>query len=224
MDLHIDHLACRRAGRQIFRGLEFSLAAGQAAAVRGPNGAGKSTLLRVIAGLLPATKGDVRLGETSLRADRSLFQEHIAYAGHLDAVKPALTVGDNLAIWASVNASVNASGTARAQTALARFGLERIAGRLVAECSAGQRRRLGLARLLVAERPLWLLDEPTVSLDRDAKGLIAELIREHTATGGVALIATHEDLGLGNLPVLEIAPADPGQQSDDTDPFLEGAW
>ncbi|MEM8841363.1 MAG: heme ABC exporter ATP-binding protein CcmA [Pseudomonadota bacterium] len=221
MDLHIDQLACRRAGRQIFHGLEFALGAGQAAAVRGPNGAGKSTLLRVIAGLLPAAGGDVRLGEMSLGADRSLFQEHLAYAGHLDAVKTALTVRDNLAIWAAINGG----DTARAGAALARFGLARIAARLVVECSAGQRRRLGLARLLVAEKPLWLLDEPTVSLDGDARALVAAVVREHLAAGGLALIATHEDLGLGPLPVLEIDPASAGTAiAGAADPFLEGTW
>ncbi|MBY8974696.1 heme ABC exporter ATP-binding protein CcmA [Rhodobacteraceae bacterium NNCM2] len=220
MDLHINNLACRRAGRQIFHGLDFALTAGQAAALRGPNGAGKSTLLRVLAGLLPPSGGDVRLGEVSLGADRGLFQEQVAYAGHLDAVKPALSVLDNLRIWAAINGA----GPDRAAAALERFALTAIASRPAVECSAGQRRRLGLARLLVVDRPLWLMDEPTVSLDKDAKGLIAELVRAHIAGGGMALIATHEDLGLGALPVLELRPATADPRAEAADPFLEGAW
>lgn len=220
MDLQIDSLSCRRAGRQVLHRIDFTLPAGSAAALRGPNGAGKSTLLRALAGLLPISGGDVRLHGQSLVQDRGSFQEQIAYAGHLDAVKPALGVLENLKAWALLNGQ----GAARAEAALERFGLTPIASRPAVECSAGQRRRLGLARLLVADRALWLMDEPTVSLDKDAKGLIADLVREHVAAGGMALIATHEDLGLGSVPALEIQPASAADRAADTDPFLAGAW
>ena len=218
MDLEIEGLACVRAGRRVFGGLSFCLRAGQAAALRGPNGVGKSTLLRVLAGLLPPVEGTVRLGPLSLGEDRAAYQEAVAYAGHLDAVKPALSVAENLRVWAALQ-----GGEDRVPAALERFGLQRIAGRAASECSAGQKRRLGLARLLVAEKALWLMDEPTVSLDRDAKALVADLVRAHLAGGGMALIATHEDLGLGELPALEMR-AGTAPAAAERDPFLEGAW
>ena len=219
MDLTLDKLACRRAGRLVFGNLSFRLQAGQAAAVRGPNGVGKSTLLRQLAGLIPVAGGDARLGTISLAGDRQGFQEKTAYAGHLDAVKPALSVGENLMLWAGIHGN----DMVRAYVALARFGMDGIATRPAAQCSAGQLRRLGLARLLIADRSLWLLDEPTVSLDTNAAALVADLVREHIATGGMALIATHVDLGLGDIPTLEMTAPKPGAHSED-DPFLAGSW
>ncbi len=219
MDLTLDNLACRRAGRLVYRDLRFRVGAGQAAALRGPNGVGKSTLLRQLSGLIPVAGGDARLGEISLTRDRQGFQERVAYAGHLDAVKPALSIGENLTLWAGIHGN----DAARAETALARFGLDVIAARPAAQCSAGQKRRLGLARLLVADRPLWLLDEPTVSLDADAAALVADLVREHIAVGGMALIATHVELGLGDIPTLEMTPPGIDAHHQD-DPFLAGAW
>jgi heme exporter protein A len=217
MTLALEKLACRRAGRLIFRDLDFRLAAGQAAALRGPNGVGKSTLLRQLAGLIPVAEGDARLGEVSLARARQAFQERAAYAGHLDAVKPALSVAENLTLWAGIHGQ----DAACAGMALERFGLGAIAARPAAQCSAGQKRRLGLARLLVMDRPLWLLDEPTVSLDADATKLVADLVREHVAAGGLALIATHVDLGLGDIPVLTLRAPKADAAGD---PFLDGAW
>lgn len=218
MELVIDNLACRRAGRQVLRGVGFRLQPGQAAALRGPNGAGKSTLLRVLAGLIPLAAGSVRFGGVSLGDDPAAFQEYVAYAGHLDAVKPALSVSENLALWPAIHGA----DVGKAAGALTHFGLAPIAGRAAAECSAGQKRRLGLARLAVLEKPLWLLDEPTVSLDQAAVALLADLVRTHLAGGGLALIATHVDLGLGEIPTLTLSPIAPGQT--EADPFLEGAW
>lgn len=219
MDLVLDHLAARRAGRLVYRDVCFSVPAGEAALLRGPNGVGKSTLLRQLAGLLPVAGGDARLDEISLARETGAFQELVAYAGHLDAVKPALTVEENLVYWAALHGN----GAARARVALERFGIDRIARRPAAECSAGQKRRLGLARLMVMDRPLWLLDEPTVSLDADGAALVAELVREHVAGGGVALIATHIDLGLGEVPTLMMAPPAERARRED-DPFLAGSW
>jgi len=217
MTLTLDNLACRRAGRLIYRDLDFHLAAGQAVALRGPNGVGKSTLLRQLAGLIPVARGDARLGDVSLARQRQAFQERAAYAGHLDAVKPALGIAENLTLWAGIHGN----DAARADAALERFGLSAIGNRPAAQCSAGQKRRLGLARLLVMDRPLWLLDEPTVSLDTEAAALVADLVREHLAAGGLALIATHVDLGLGDIPVLTLRAPSADAVSD---PFLEGAW
>jgi heme exporter protein A len=223
MELILDTLSCRRAGRTVFRDLSLRLPGGRACVVRGPNGVGKSTLLRVLAGFLPPEGGDVRIegaeGTVSLGSSRGAFQERVAYAGHLDAVKPALGVAENLAVWAAMN------GTApeRVGAALERFGLGAIAARPAAQCSAGQKRRLGLARLLVTDRPVWLMDEPTVSLDAASSRLVAELVREHLATGGVALIATHIDLGLANPVELRMEPVREAVGAS-ADPFLDGAW
>lgn len=219
MFLDLNKLCCRRAGRLVFHDLSFRVEAGQAAALRGPNGVGKSTLLRQLAGLIPVAGGEARLGDVSLVRDRQGFQERVAYAGHLDAVKPALSIGENLTLWAEIHGN----DAARAEAALERFGLDIIATRPAAQCSAGQKRRLGLARLLVANRPLWLLDEPTVSLDADAAALVADLVREHIAAGGMALIATHVELGLGDIPTLEMTPPEADAHHQD-DPFLAGSW
>ena len=219
MDLEIEGLTCRRGGRLVFRDLRFALSPGHAAAVVGPNGVGKSTLLRVIAGLIPPAGGEVRLGERHLTRDPQGFQERVLYAGHQDAVKPQLGVAENLGVWAGLH------GTApdRVLPALERFGIGHIATRTAVECSAGQKRRLGLARLLVIDRPLWLLDEPTVSLDVATVRLLAELVGEHLGRGGMALIATHQDLGLGALPELRMTPPAVEERAE-ADPFLDGGW
>lgn len=221
MALVLDDLSCLRGGRVVFSGLSFRVEAGSAALIHGPNGSGKSTLLRVVAGLLPFSAGDVRLGDQSLSKDRGAVQEQLAFAGHLDAVKPALTVAANLAAWAGILGA----DQARVAAVLSRFGLEQIADRPVIQCSAGQRRRLGLARLLLVRRRLWLLDEPTVSLDAASAAQVAELVREHVASGGIALVASHVDLGLGQTPVLDMGAASSrAAPAGAVDQFLEGSW
>lgn len=215
--IELKNLACRRGGRLVFRGLDFRLEAGCAALLRGPNGVGKSSLLRVIAGFVPPAEGDVRINNVALSKDRAGVQEQIAYAGHLDAVKPALTVAQNLAHWAGLFGGVSV------EQALETFGLDTIADRPAAQCSAGQKRRLGLARLMVTDRPVWLLDEPTVSLDADSAALVARLVRDHCATGRTALIATHIDLDLGAPAVLQMSPVQPDHRQSG-DAFLEGDW
>lgn len=216
MQVEIDGLTCQRGGRTVFRDIDFTAPTGTAALVRGPNGVGKSTLLRVLAGLIPAAAGRIRLdGEEAGIAE---LQERVAYAGHLDAVKPALTVAQNLDTWAGI------FGGGDTETALAFFGLDHIAERPVAQCSAGQKRRLGLARLMVVDRPLWLLDEPTVSLDAASAQLVADLVRDHCDAGGTALIATHIDLALPPGPVLEMTAPVPTAPARDSDAFLDGDW
>ena len=143
---------------------------GEIHALLGENGAGKSTLLRVIAGLLTLRVGDASYRGVSLAEDREGFAQLTAYAGHRDAVKPALTVRENLAHWAAIY------GGGGVDAALARLSLDHIADAPAAYCSAGQQRRLGLARLLVMDRPLWLLDEPTVSLDAASVAVFAKVV------------------------------------------------
>ncbi|KEJ95620.1 heme exporter protein A [Pseudosulfitobacter pseudonitzschiae] len=188
MELNVTELSVARGGLPVLEGVSLSLAPGQALVLRGPNGSGKTTLLRTIAGLQPALAGNVTGAE-----------DRIAYAGHADGLKAMLSVSENLTFWAAV------FGTRHVDAALAAFALEPLADRLAGTLSAGQKRRLGLARLLVTGRPIWVLDEPTVSLDADAVTLFADAVRAHLAGGGMALIATHIDLGL-EAAVLDVTP------------------
>ena len=200
---------------------------GRATQLRGPNGAGKSTLLRQLAGLFPVIEGDAGIGDVSLASDAADARVHIAYAGHLDAIKPALGVRANLVFWAGL---LGSGGESRVDAAIERLGLEAVADAPAAYCSAGQKRRLGLARLLVADRPVWLLDEPTVSLDAAATEVVAQMVRAHCGAGGSALIATHIDLGLDDMETFTLAGRDGSEaatetsEHDEDDPFLAGAW
>lgn len=188
MELNVEGLACARGGVRVLEGVSFSLAAGQALVLRGPNGSGKTTLLRTLAGLQPALAGRIEAPE-----------DGIAYAAHADGLKPTLTVAENLGFWAALYRGDVAP-------ALAAFDLEELRDRAAGNLSAGQKRRLGLARLLVTGRPIWVLDEPTVSLDASAVAMFAEAARAHLAGGGMALIATHIDLGLPEAQVLDLTP------------------
>jgi heme exporter protein A len=180
---------CVRGGREIFSGLDFEASSGEALAVTGPNGAGKTSLLRLIAGLLTMAGGSVDLegGEAELT-----LPEQAHYLGHRDALKPALSVLENLAFWQDF-----LGGAAfDAAESLAAVGLDHAGHLPAAYLSAGQRRRLSIARLLAVRRPIWLLDEPTNALDSAGQGLFAALMRDHLARGGLIVAATHAPLGL----------------------------
>lgn len=179
MELIVSDLACARGGLPVLEGVSFRLGAGEALVLRGPNGSGKTTLLRTLAGLQPPLAGEV-----------SMPPEALAYAGHADGIKGTLSVTENLAFWASVH------GHEGIDPALAAFELDALRDRPAQNLSAGQKRRLGLARLIVTGRPVWALDEPTVSLDKASVALFAGAVRAHLAQGGAAVIATHIDLGL----------------------------
>ncbi|WP_299045165.1 heme ABC exporter ATP-binding protein CcmA [uncultured Tateyamaria sp.] len=179
MELTVTDLAVGRGGVPVLAGVSFGLGAGQALVLRGPNGSGKTTLLRTVAGLQAPMAGHVAGAE-----------DRIAYAAHADGLKAALTVSENLGFWASV------FGQSEIAPALAAFDLEGLVDRRAGQLSAGQKRRLGLARLMVTGRDVWVLDEPTVSLDAASVALFADAVRGHLARGGSALMATHIDLGL----------------------------
>lgn len=198
-------LGCTRGGREVLAGVSFSVAAGEALAVTGRNGAGKTTLLRLIAGLLELAAGHLEL--TGGAADATLA-EQAHYLGHRDGLKPALSVRENLEFWYAFLAGRDASAaSATAAEALESVGLGALAGLPAAYLSAGQRRRLAIARLLAAPRPVWLLDEPTAALDTASQQRLVELMRNHLAGGGIIVAATHGPLGLEKAADLRLGPA-----------------
>jgi heme exporter protein A len=202
MRLRGTDIAIERGGRPILTGLAFEARAGAALIVVGPNGAGKSSLLRAIAGLLPLAAGAIRLDGGA--ADASVG-EQAHYLGHADALKAALSAGENLAFWAGAMGGRSSADAWRG--ALDRLGLAHVADFPARALSAGQRRRVALARLLVAERPIWLLDEPTTALDVAAQGLFAAVMREHLAAGGLIVAATHAPLDLDGAETLRLGAA-----------------
>ncbi len=182
-------LACERGGRLVFAGVSFAVSAGEAMIVTGRNGAGKSTLLRVIAGLLRAAAGRIELSG----GDDAGVAERAHYLGHLDAAKPSLTVAENLQFWARF---LGAPADTSIEPALEAVELDSLADLPAAYLSAGQKRRLSIARLLAVKRPLWLLDEPTSALDAQSQGRLATFMRQHLAGGGIIVAATHGPVGL----------------------------
>ena len=189
--LTLTDLTCDRGGLIVLSNVSLTLSKGEAVILRGPNGSGKTTLLRTIAGLQPPTAGRV-----------NAEPDTIAYAAHADGLKGTLSVAENLEFWAAL------FGTRGIDRALAAVDLNDLRTRRAQTLSAGQKRRLGLARLLVTARPVWALDEPTVSLDAASTALFAEAVRTHLVEGGAALIATHIDLGI-DATVLDVTQFKP---------------
>jgi heme exporter protein A len=182
-------LRCVRGGREVFSALDFAASSGEALAVTGANGSGKTSLLRLVAGLLVAAGGSIDLegGDAELS-----LPEQAHYLGHRDALKPALSVQENLSFWRDfLGGDVEDAGSC-----LAAVALDHATHLPAAYLSAGQRRRLSIARLLTVRRPIWLLDEPTSALDAAGQYLFAGLMRDHLARGGIIVAATHAPLGI----------------------------
>ncbi len=180
---------CVRGGREVLSGLDFTVSSGEALAVTGANGSGKTSLLRTIAGHLALTGGSIDLegGEQELT-----LAEQAHYLGHRDAMKPALSVLENLSFWRDFLGG-DVGDTSQC---LAVVGLDHATHLPAAYLSAGQRRRLSIARLLAVRRPVWLLDEPTSALDAAGQDLFAGLMRDHVKSGGIVVAATHTPLGI----------------------------
>jgi heme exporter protein A len=191
--LTAEKLALVRGDKRLFEDLSFRVSAGQALAVEGANGAGKTSLLRLLAGFLSPAAGRVLVRTAAGGSDDAEERGRlVGWLGHLDGLKPQLTVFEQLSFFAHLY------GRAPDRAVLDRVGLARQADLPCRYLSAGQRRRLALARLLISQRPLWLLDEPFAALDTAGQGLVAQLMARHCGAGGLIIAATHDPLGLGN--------------------------
>jgi heme exporter protein A len=194
------NLSCRRGGRNVLSDLSFHISSGEALILRGPNGSGKTTLLRLMAGLSQPTLGSMLWNGAAISEDLTAHGARLGFVGHLDAVKSAQTVRENLTFWAQLRGA----DEAQAATALKAFGLSHLAtipGRVL---SAGQRHRLALARLMVSNAPLWLLDEPTNTLDDAALEALRQVLRQHLDCGGLVVVASHGESIIAQARTLDV--------------------
>ena len=189
-----------RGGRRVFAGLSFSLGPGEVLVLRGPNGSGKSSLLRLLAGFLAPAGGELVWAGAKVAEDAAAHRLRLHYVGHADALTGALTARENLAFAAALN---GAPGD-RVAGALAGFDLLALADVPARFLSAGQKRRVALARLLTGRRPLWLLDEPGVGLDAASRARLEQALADHRRAGGLAVLATHGDVAVEDALVLEL--------------------
>ena len=200
MQLEANDLVVVRGERLVLDGVSLAVAGGGALLLRGPNGSGKSTLLRVLAGLLRPAAGRLAWDGVDVFGDVPMHARRLAFLGHLDAVKPGLTCRENL----HFQRRLSGGDVGRALERVALGGLASLPVRLL---SSGQKRRLAIARLLVAGVPLWLLDEPTTGLDDASVGLLAGLIGAHRAAGGAVIASTHLELPIADAAVLGLGRA-----------------
>lgn len=208
-ELSLDNLSLDRAERRVVDGVSARVNSGAALLLLGPNGSGKSTLLRAMAGLLPPAAGRIAWDGVDIATSAEAHRARLCFVGHQDAVKPGLSVVENLRFWGGLG-----SGPQQVDAALAAFALAPLADRPGRFLSAGQKRRLALCRLVLRPAELWLLDEPTTALDAAARAAFGALLRAHLARGGIAAIATHEELGVPAQRLMLQVPGAPRAESD----------
>lgn len=226
MDVFGDHrfggegLRCRRGGRLVFDGLEFELASGGVLILKGPNGSGKSSLLRIMASLIPLERGSMLWDGAPVADDPPAHAARLHYVGHADAAKLAMTAEELLGFWREMRGG---DGVA-VEAALDAFGIVHRADFPARYLSSGQKRRLALARLLVSEAALWILDEPTVGLDVDGVAALEAAIAAHRARGGMVVAATHIGFETGaGVSELDLSAFTPGAAQIAADSALLGA-
>lgn len=198
--LEARNLACARGGRSVFAGIEFALNPGDVLALHGPNGSGKSSLIRLIAGFLTPALGDIHWDGANIQSNLAEHRARLHYVGHADGIKNLLSVRENLAFVCALKGAGNGA-LDRSLTAFDLGSLIDTPGRFL---SSGQRRRLSLARLMVGDRPLWLLDEPGVGLDDANRARLEQAIEQHRSAGGITIVATHGDVLVRDALVLEM--------------------
>lgn len=206
--LTVDNASCLRGSRLVFEGVSFSLEPGEALLLTGPNGSGKSSIIRLLAGLIDLFDGSIELDGLPAAGDRALYQSHLAYIGHLDPIKPTLTVKETLDFWAAMLCQ-SETVDARVSKAMEALTLTDLAAAPGAILSSGQRRRLSLARLLVSEAEVWLMDEPTVGLDTKSVAAVEALVAEHRAKGGMIILSTHIEFKLPGAQTLDLGDFKP---------------
>ncbi|MBI5120935.1 MAG: heme ABC exporter ATP-binding protein CcmA [Rhodospirillales bacterium] len=204
-----ENLTCVRGGRAVFARLSFQLDFGQALFLLGPNGSGKSSLLRLLAGLLRPTAGRLVWDGQDIAEDMESHGARLHYVGHHDAVKPVLTVAETLHFWARLHGHDSESRVGQALDAFNIARLAEVPGRLL---SAGQKRRVNLARLIAAPAPLWLLDEPSVALDKASVKALEAAMAAHRAQGGMVIVSTHADIDLPDAAILHLDDFAPPNQ------------
>ena len=191
MHLNVENLGCERNDKQLFSGVAFGLRSGELIQVDGSNGSGKTTMLRMVSGLLPIEEGMIYWNDIPIHKNRVEYMSSMTFVGHKNGIKDELTAGENLDLDRSLSLSPSAVSNTEA---LERLGIPQCQHQLCRHLSAGQRQRVSLARLLITSARLWVLDEPLTALDRNAQGLIRELIIDHLKAGGMSLITSHQHI------------------------------
>jgi heme exporter protein A len=203
-DLFAEDITCRRGERLVFVGVSFRLPAGGAILLTGVNGSGKTSLLRLLATLIAPAAGRLAWGSVAIGEDINAYRARLHYVGHQDGVKPGLTPRETLAFWAALRGRDTTRGAPDLEAALAAFALDPVADWPCRWLSAGQRRRLALARVVATQAPIWLLDEPTSGLDADNQMRLERAIADHRAAGGRVLVASHTPIDIDAATILAL--------------------